>query len=385
MTRCQAFPIRAAAIAAALLGLAAGCAPNTDEAAQEAGVGTARAAVAQAAVPRFGDGRFIAADGVSLPLRAWLPSGSDPNRVRAVILALHGFDDYSTAFSMPAAIWAKDGIATYAYDQRGFGAAPERAFWPGRAPLAADAATAASLLRRVYPGRPVYLLGESMGAAVAIVAETGESGTPVPDVDGVILSAPAVWGRQTMDLVPRLALWAGVRLFPDMRLTGSQLHLKASDNIAMLRALARDPLVIKETRIDAIYGLVNLMSAALDAAPRLDAPLLLQYGARDEIVPREPVRFFVGDLPAHPVHPRRLAYYPEGYHMILRDLDGALVAEDVASWVLDRGAPLPSRKDAAENERPWPPAGAAKGLGAAVRCPCAARREAVMTSRGTDP
>jgi alpha-beta hydrolase superfamily lysophospholipase len=340
-----------------LLLAVAGCAPTTDEATRVAGIGTARAAIVPAPVPRLDKDRFIAADGESLPLRVWLPPGG-AGSVKAVILALHGFDDYSHAFAMPAAIWAKDGIATSAYDQRGFGAAPERAFWPGRGPLAADAATASHLLRRLYPGRPLYLLGESMGAAVAIVAETGESGTPAPDVDGVILSAPAVWGRQTMDLLPRLALWAGVRLFPSMRLTGEQLHITPSDNIAMLRALSRDPLVIKETRIDAIYGLVNLMSAAFAQAPRLNAPLLLQYGARDEIVPRDPVRVFVGDLPRHPAHARRLAYYSAGYHMLLRDLDGKIVAGDVASWVLDREAPLPSREDAAQNKRPWPPPGA---------------------------
>ena len=114
---------------------------------------------------------------------------------RAVILALHGFNDYSNAFEDPGDAWATRGIATYAYDQRGFGAAPERGLWPGRAALAADAATASQMLRRLYPGVPLYLLGDSMGGAVAVVAMTGESGTPVPDVDGVILTAPAVWGR----------------------------------------------------------------------------------------------------------------------------------------------------------------------------------------------
>ena len=37
--------------------------------------------------------------------------------------------------------------------------------------------------------------------------------------------------------------------------------------------------------------------------------------------------------------------------MLLRDLDGAKVAADVASWILDRGAPLPSRADAADTRR----------------------------------
>ena len=50
----------------------------------------------------------------------------------------------------------------------------------GGAALAADAATASQIFRRRYPGVPLYLLGDSMGGAVAVVAMTGESGTPVP-------------------------------------------------------------------------------------------------------------------------------------------------------------------------------------------------------------
>jgi alpha-beta hydrolase superfamily lysophospholipase len=335
----------------ATLLLSAGCAPTIDEDARLAGIGTARAAPEAHPIPRFTATSFVAADGQLLPLRKWLPAGgSGGGQVKAVILALHGFNDYSNAFEGSGEGWAKRGIATYAYDQRGFGAAPEHGFWPGRAALAGDAATASEILRRRYPGVPLYLLGDSMGGAVAVVAMTGESGTPVPDVDGVILTAPAVWGRATMDLLPRLALWAGVRLMPGLTVTGRGLEIKPSDNIAMLRALSRDPLVIKETRVDAIYGLVDLMDAALDSAPLLDAPLLVMYGAKDEIVPKTPIRRFVGSLPPECRRGAKLAWYKDGYHMLLRDLEGPMVAADVAHWVLSPAALLPSGADRAATE-----------------------------------
>ena len=329
---------------AALL-LIAGCAPTTDEEVRLTGIGTARAAPDPKPVPRFTETDFITADGQILPLRKWLPKAADgQSEVKAVILALHGFNDYSQAFDGPGEIWAKEGIATYAYDQRGFGAAPERGLWPGRAALAADAATAAQILRRQYRGIPLYLLGESMGGAVAVVALTGESGTPAPDVDGVVLTAPAVWGRSTMALLPRLALWAGVRLMPQLTLTGRGLKIKPSDNIPMLRALAKDPLVIHATRIDTIYGLVDLMDAALASGALLEKPLFVMYGAKDEIVPRVPIQRFVDALPAEPMR-SKLAWYENGYHMLLRDLEGPLVIADVASWVLAPAAPLPSGAD----------------------------------------
>jgi alpha-beta hydrolase superfamily lysophospholipase len=330
----------------AALTLSAGCAPTIDADARRAGIGTARAAPEPSPTPRFTGASFVAADGQVLPLRHWLSGGA----VKAVILALHGFNDYSNAFEVPGEAWAKRGIATYAYDQRGFGAAPERGFWPGRAALAADVATAARILRRRYPGVPLYLLGDSMGGAIAVVAMTGESGTAVPDVDGLILTAPAVWGRSTMDLLPRLALWAGVRLMPGLTLTGRGLKKRPSDNIAMLRALSRDPLVIKETRVDTIYGLVDLMDAALDSAPFLETPLLVMYGAKDEIVPKAPIRRFVDSLPPECRRRARLAWYEEGYHMLLRDLEGPVVTADVATWVLTPAAPLPSGADRAGAE-----------------------------------
>jgi acylglycerol lipase len=326
-----------ALVIAALLP-AAGCAPRIDEDARLAGIGTARAAPQPNPIPRFAGTSFVAADGQVLPLRKWLPDGA----VKAVILALHGFNDYSNAFEGPGEVWAHRRIATYASDQRGFGDAPGRGLWPGRAALAADASTASQILRRLYPGVPLNLHGDSMGGAVAVVAMTRESGTSVPDVDGVILTAPAVWGRATMDLLPRLALWAGVRLMPGLTVTGRGLEIKPSDNIAMLRALSRDPLVIKETRVDTIYGLVDLMDAALDSASSLDAPLLVMYGAKDEIVPKTPIERFVGGLPPECRHHAKLAWYKDGYHMLLRDLEGPVVAADVASWVLAPAAPLPS-------------------------------------------
>jgi alpha-beta hydrolase superfamily lysophospholipase len=317
--------------------------------------------VAPASGPaRFADGSFIAADDARLPLRKWLPTGP----VKAVILALHGFDDYSKAFDAPAQLWAARGIATYAYDQRGFGAAPDRFRWVGEGQLCVDAIVASRILHRTYPGRPLYLLGESMGGAVAILAASGTmrgvvpgpSGMPVADAAGLVLSAPAVWGRETMDFLPKALLFAGVRLLPEMVLTGRGLHVRASDNIAMLRALARDPMMLKGARIDTIYGLVNLMDDALAAAPRLTLPTLLMYGAHDEIVPRRPIADFVAHLPPAAGRRRTLAFYAHGYHMLLRDLDGAMVAGDVAAWILDRGGKLPSHADAAEGVRPWPPA-----------------------------
>ena len=282
---------------------------------------------------------FVADDGTALPLRSWLPGGE----TKAVILALHGFNDYSNAFTAPAEDWAKQGIATYAYDQRGFGEAPNRGGWVGAERLALDAEEICLLLKERYPGRPLILLGESMGGAVAIVAATGTLGTPPTLADGLVVAAPAVWGRSSMTMLERVALWLADGVVPGMTVTGEGLRITPSDNTEMLRALSRDPLVLKETRIASLEGLVDLMDAAAAAAPKLHAPMLFLYGDRDEIIPAEPTRRFLAALPGD--EQRRIAFYPKGYHMLLRDLDAAVVREDVAAWVANRDRPLPSGAD----------------------------------------
>ena len=287
--------------------------------------------------PALAESRFITGDGTELPLRSWAPpAGSAPH---GVLLALHGFNDYSHAFAESAPALAQTGLIVYAYDQRGFGAARHRGLWPGVEVLTGDLATAAGLLRRRHPGLPLYLLGESMGGAVVLAALAGPE---PPQADGVILAAPAVWARSTMPFHQRAALWVGARLIPWARFSGRGLGIQASDNIEMLRALGRDPLFIKETRVDTVYGLVNLMDAALQAAPSIEARTLLLYGAHDQVVPAEPTFRFWRDLPAEAAAQRRFAYYPEGWHMLLRDLQAPVVIHDIAAWTRDPTAALPS-------------------------------------------
>src|SRR5690606_26957676 len=111
----------------------------------------------------------------------------------------------------------------------------------------------------------------------------------------------------------------------------------------LLRRMARDPLVLKETRVDAVWGVVDLMDRALAVAPLLDDRLLLLYGLRDQIVPLGPTRAALEALP--PSGRWRVAVYPDGYHMLLRDIGAEVVIDDIAAWVRAPDAPLPSGAD----------------------------------------
>jgi alpha-beta hydrolase superfamily lysophospholipase len=275
----------------------------------------------------------IMPDGYRLPVAAWQP----PAEPRAIVLALHGFNDYRNAFAGVGRFLAGHGITTYAYDQRGFGETTQRGIWPGSDTLQNDAVTMLHLVCRAHPGLPVYLFGESMGGAV-LMSLLQEA--PPPCLAGVVLIAPAVWGWQTMPLLQQAALWLAVHTFPDQTLTARGLDITPSDNVEMLRALGRDPLVIKETRIDTLFGLTNLMEAAFLAGVPASPPVLLLYGEHDEIIPADALCAVLGNgrLPTG----WRMVLYSEGYHMLTRDLQAAIVLRDVMAWINDRNGELPS-------------------------------------------
>jgi alpha-beta hydrolase superfamily lysophospholipase len=117
----------------------------------------------------------------------------------------------------------------------------------------------------------------------------------------------------------------------------------ASDNRAAIRRLSTDPLTLRETRVDAVRGLVDLMDAALAAAPRFHAPALFMAGGKDELIPEQATTAVWHALPGG----ERLAFYPEGYHLLLRDSGRAAPIGDVVAWIRDPGAPLPSGADRA--------------------------------------
>ena len=150
-----------------------------------------------------------------------------------------------------------------------------------------------------------------------------------------------------MPLLYRLVLDVTTALAPGLRVSGKGLDIWPSDNIEMLYRLGRDPFMIRDTRTDTISGLVDLMDAALAAAERVPPPVLVLVGANDQIIPAEPTLKALQGVVGDGSDPRRrAALYTDGWHMLLRDLGAITPLEDIAAWIRDPTAPLPSGADA---------------------------------------
>jgi acylglycerol lipase len=288
--------------------------------------------------PPVTTGYFTMPDGTKLPYRAWLPDEAPT----AVVLALHGMNDSRDAWEYPAPDFAQAGMAVFSPDQRGFGALPDRGRWAGGQQMVDDARQMALLLRARYPHTRLILMGESMGAAVLMVMASEPN---PPPADGYVMIAPADWGRAEMNLFLRVGLWLFSNTIPSVTVTGGGgfVHVHASDNVAAIRRLSDDPLTLHDTRWDAIRGLVDLMDAALAAAPHFHGQALFMYGGHDELIPAKATAATWRALP----HGEREAYYPAGYHLLMRDHERITPIEDVIAWILRPDDPLPSGADRA--------------------------------------
>ncbi len=328
------------AATAALVMLSA-CAP-TVEPVRHRGNGNGNGALH---TPMLTADHYVAADGTTLPVTSWPadPSATKGGRPKAVVLGLHGFGDYRKAWDEPARIWAKAGITTYAYDQRGFGSSPTRGRWAGTEALVGDANTMLKLLHTEYPGVPVYLAGESMGGAVALVA--AEHGA---QVDGLVLLATALRTRESFGPVASGALGFLAHTVPWFPSGPTSIDYMPTDNPKTLEKLRNDKQMLRQTRLDMAYGLVDLMDDARDAAAKVNVPYLMLHGLGDRIVPQEPVKAAIEIMPPRP--DSKLAFYKEGYHLLLRDKEGKTVATDVAVWLFNHQAPLPSGAEAANSQ-----------------------------------
>lgn len=293
----------------------------------------------QASVPQFVVDRnvFIAGDGAELGLTVWPAEGEEEPEL--VVVGVHGMNDFANAFHMAAPYWAAHGVTTYAYDQRGFGRSPGRGLWPDEELMREDLRTAVAVARRRHPNATLTVVGISMGAAVAMSA----FGSDIPpDADRLIASGPGLRGWGAMNPLYRASLWMSAHTNPGwiVRPPARFVRIEPSDNIDMLRETWANPLMLRENRIDQVYGVVSLMETAHDRSANLpaDLPVLISYGANDYVIPPNGMKRTARILPPQV----RTVYYEQGYHMLLRDLQAANVHADYLAFMRDPDGEFPS-------------------------------------------
>lgn len=253
----------------------------------------------------------------------------------AIIIAIHGYNDYSESFQIPATFLTKYKISTISFDLRGFGMNEDRGSWFPLSVHIDDVTFFVKEIRKNHPKKKIFLLGESMGGA--IVASTVIKNKNL-QINGVILVAPAIWNFSEMNPIKKIFLNVISTLLPNLKLDGGDfVKVTACNNIEVLKALAKDKYFIHKPNLKSLNGIVELMDESYkytkEFLNQLPYRTLIILPIKDEIVPRKPLTKLLNDKKDSIKNNITLAIFKNNYHMILRDLESETITKFLANWI----------------------------------------------------
>ncbi|MBU9441970.1 lysophospholipase [Burkholderia multivorans] len=273
-------------------------------------------------------GRLRTADGVELASYRW-PADARAAAPRATVALLHGLAEHAGRYAPLAARLNAAGIDLLAIDLRGHGRSPGKRAWVARFDEYLDDADAL-VAEAARASTPLFLMGHSMGGAIAALYAIERAPARGRTLAGLVLSSPALApGRD----VPRwmLALSRVISrvwpTFPAIRIDAALLSRDA-DVVAANRA---DPLVH--------HGPVPARTGAeiLDAMARIErgrdtlrVPVLVYHGTADKLTEPDGSRTFGARVGSAD---RTLTLYEGGFHETMNDIERERVIDALIGWI----------------------------------------------------
>ena len=270
------------------------------------------------------EGDFPGIGGARIFYRAWMPEAVP----RAVVLLSHGLAEHSGRYAHVADRLTASGYAVYAVDHRGHGRSGGKPSLIDRIDhTVEDLHSLSGLAVRAHPGQLVFLIGHSMGGAIAAAYALKYQA----ELGGLVLSAPAL----VIEGVSPIQMRVG-KLLSAIAPGAGILQLDAtavSRDKDVVRAYESDPLNFRG-KIPARTG-AELIKLAAEAPVRLKdlrLPILVIQGTADRLVPPRAGQLVV-DAVSSP--DKTLKMYDGLYHEVFNEPEKDKVLSDVVEW-LDR-------------------------------------------------
>jgi alpha-beta hydrolase superfamily lysophospholipase len=267
--------------------------------------------------------------GEEVPRSTWPAADGTLLRVRhspvtgdswATVLIVHGIGEHSGRYERTGRLMSQAGLDVHAFDLRGHGLSGGRRVYVRRwDDFLDDVAERLAQVRQ--DGRPLALLGHSMGALIALTYVCSDR--PAPDL--LVLSAlplgartPA-WQRLLAPVLSRVA--------PTMLISNPITADQLSRDPAVGIAYFEDPLVQPRSTTRLGAELLRAMKRARSEIGRLHLPTLVIHGGADTLVPTavsEPLAGVAG------VERRVL---PNLRHEVLNEPEGPEVVAAIVEWL----------------------------------------------------
>ena len=260
------------------------------------------------------------------PMMCWI---DNPTKLTAVVVCVHGLGLHKGTYAQFGQRLAKQGYAVYAMDVRGFGSFLEL---PGERKCdfpkcLEDVRSALQMVHEAHPGLPVFLLGESMGGAIALRV----TATDPALVDGLISSVPAAerYGQS------KNAMKIGIKLLtaPNKEMDVSDVVVNQStDKTALRQEWSKDPLARFMLTPVELLQFQHFMEANERSAKNITkTPVLMVQGTSDKLVRHEANEHIIRQIPSPD---SQLVFVDSAEHLIFEEgqfNDGVIAL--VSDWL----------------------------------------------------
>lgn len=253
--------------------------------------------------------------GTNLPIRVWASKEARPN---AIVVGVHGLTQHSGTFETFANRLTPLGYTFVALDQRGHGKWYHTNAWPQEGKYTNFEGTTNDLvslmeeIQKRFPTIPVYLLGESVGSAVAINAAQLR-----PDlIDGLILVSAGTTPRLYAPLMVANDFIKGIKaLHTQMDVTRYIMRYSSNDKRICL-GMVTDPLSRQTLNPIEILKTRFFLAAAMGKAKRIppDMPVMILTGGLDGIVDPKSTREIYDNLKSSD---KKMVWLPDCGHVLL--------------------------------------------------------------------
>ncbi|HEX2420020.1 MAG TPA: alpha/beta hydrolase [Acidimicrobiia bacterium] len=256
-----------------------------------------------------------APDGGAQLVREWDPE-TEP---KGDVVLVHGIGEHSGRYAQVGSWLTEGGYRVRSFDLLGFGASSGPRGDIARWSLYLDQVEGHLRAMRTE-GRPLVLMGHSMGGLIA--AEYAVSERPQPDL--LVLSSPALTGGASWQRT--IAPFIG-RAFPTLSLPTAVKGSHLSRDPAVGEAYTSDPLNLFKVTTRLGANIFASQDRVIPLLSRISIPTFVIHGDDDPIVPPEASQLLLG-LPGVE---RRL--YPDLRHECLNEPEGRQVTTDILSWL----------------------------------------------------
>ncbi|XP_057561620.1 monoglyceride lipase isoform X22 [Hippopotamus amphibius kiboko] len=244
---------------------------------------------------------LVNADGQYLFCRYWKPSGTP----RALVFVSHGAGEHCGRYDELARMLVGLGLLVFAHDHVGHGQSEgERMVVSDFQVFIRDVLQHVDVVQKDHPGLPIFLLGHSMGGAIAILTAAERPS----HFSGMVLISPLVLAN------PESATTFKV------------------DNYNT------DPLICR-AGLKVCFGiqLLNAVSRVERALPKLTLPFLLLQGSADRLCDSRGAYLLMESAKSQD---KTLKIYEGAYHVLHKELPEVTssVFREINTWVSQRTA-----------------------------------------------